>query len=74
MGKLSDPFGACSQGTQLETERQAVTQTHLTYSSLSSRERVRLALEHRETDRIPIAMVCSGINEPARTEFAALSP
>ena len=34
--------------------------------TLSSRERVRLALEHRETDRIPIAMVCSGINPPAR--------
>ena len=34
--------------------------------TLSSRERVRLALEHRETDRIPIAMVCSGINSPAR--------
>ena len=32
---------------------------------LSSRERVRLALEHQETDRIPIAMVCSGINPPA---------
>lgn len=32
---------------------------------LSSRERVRLALEHKETDRIPIAMVCSGINQPA---------
>ncbi len=32
---------------------------------LSSRERVRLALEHQETDRIPIAMVCSGINSPA---------
>src|ERR1019366_8568451 len=28
-------------------------------------ERVRLALEHRETDRVPIAMVCSGINPPA---------
>jgi uroporphyrinogen decarboxylase len=38
---------------------------------LSSRERVQLALEHKETDRIPIAMVCSGINEPARAEFAA---
>jgi uroporphyrinogen decarboxylase len=36
---------------------------------LSSRERVRLALAHQETDRIPIAMVCSGINEPARSEF-----
>ena len=33
--------------------------------ALSSRERVRLALEHQETDRIPIAMVCSGINQPA---------
>jgi uroporphyrinogen decarboxylase len=32
---------------------------------LSSRERVRLALEHRTTDRIPVAMVCAGINPPA---------
>ena len=39
-------------------------------SSLSSRERVRLALDHQSTDRIPFAMVCSGINEPARGEFA----
>ena len=31
---------------------------------LSSRERVRLALEHQETDRIPIAMVCAGLNPP----------
>jgi uroporphyrinogen decarboxylase len=38
-------------------------------SPLSGRERVRLALGHQETDRIPIAMVCSGINEPARSEF-----
>ncbi len=36
---------------------------------LSHRERVRLALEHRETDRVPIAMVCSGINAPARAEL-----
>lgn len=36
---------------------------------LSSRERVRLALEHKETDRIPIAMVCSGINPPARQQL-----
>ena len=35
-------------------------------SELTSRERVRLALAHQETDRIPIAMVCSGINPPAR--------
>ena len=35
-------------------------------TTLSGRQRVRLALEHRCTDRIPIAMVCSGINPPAR--------
>ena len=34
-------------------------------SPMSHRERVRLALEHRETDRVPIATVCSGINRPA---------
>ncbi|NQU42352.1 hypothetical protein HQ520_03650 [bacterium] len=33
-------------------------------SQLSSRERVLLALAHRDTDRVPIAMVCSGINQP----------
>jgi uroporphyrinogen decarboxylase len=38
---------------------------------LSSRERVRLALEHRETDRIPIAMVCAGINPPAFRDLEA---
>jgi uroporphyrinogen decarboxylase len=37
--------------------------------SLSSRERVSLALNHKETDRIPIAMVCSGINPPAYREL-----
>ena len=36
---------------------------------LSSRERVHLALEHQETDRIPIAMVCAGINPPAYREL-----
>ena len=36
---------------------------------LSSHERVALALAHEDTDRVPIAMVCSGINEPARGEF-----
>lgn len=39
-------------------------------STLTHRERVLLALEHRETDRVPIAMVCSGINPPA---YQALS-
>jgi uroporphyrinogen decarboxylase len=32
---------------------------------LTGRERVRLALSHRTTDRVPIAMVCAGINPPA---------
>ena len=40
-------------------------------SALSSRERVRLALRHETTDRIPIAMVCSGINPPARRALEA---
>ncbi len=39
---------------------------------LSHRERVRLALEHRATDRVPIAMVCSGINPPARRALEEL--
>ncbi len=34
--------------------------------SLSPRERVMLALDHQTTDRVPIAMVCAGINPPAR--------
>lgn len=38
---------------------------------LSHRERVRLALEHTETDRVPIAMVCSGINPAARKVLEA---
>jgi len=37
--------------------------------TLSSHERVRLALEHKETDRIPIAMVCAGINPPAYVDL-----
>jgi uroporphyrinogen decarboxylase len=36
---------------------------------LNSRERVRLALEHKPTDRIPIAMLCGGINP--KQEFDA---
>lgn len=32
---------------------------------MTSRERVLAALNHQETDRIPIAMVCGGINPPA---------
>jgi uroporphyrinogen decarboxylase len=32
---------------------------------------VKLALEHRETDRLPIGMVCSGINPAARSAFDA---
>jgi len=38
---------------------------------LTHRERVRLALDHQETDRIPIAMVCASINPPAREALKA---
>jgi uroporphyrinogen-III decarboxylase len=34
-----------------------------------SRERVLAALDHRETDRIPIALVCGGINPSAMREL-----
>jgi len=34
-------------------------------TELTSRERVLAALDHQKTDRIPIAMVCGGINPPA---------
>jgi len=40
-------------------------------SSLSPRERVCLALDHHETDRIPISMLCSGVNAPARRQLDA---
>lgn len=36
---------------------------------LTHRQRVRLALEHRETDRVPIALVCAGINQPVVKEL-----
>jgi len=42
--------------------------------TLSPRERVRLALAHEQTDRIPIAMVCSGINPPAYQALSAYLP
>jgi len=38
-------------------------------AELTPRERVRLALEHQVTDRVPIAMVCSGLNPPAHAEL-----
>lgn len=38
---------------------------------MTGRERVRKALNHETTDRIPIAMVCSGVNEPTRTDLDA---
>jgi uroporphyrinogen decarboxylase len=38
---------------------------------LTHHERVRLALDHRETDRIPISMICSGINQPAYGELSS---
>ena len=39
--------------------------------ALTGRERVQLALAHRTTDRIPIALVCAGINPPAMRELDA---
>jgi uroporphyrinogen decarboxylase len=39
---------------------------------LTHHERVRLALEHQETDRIPISMVCSGIHQPVFGELETL--
>jgi len=41
-------------------------------SELTGKERVRLALEHKTTDRIPIGMLCGGINPPAMRQFDAL--
>lgn len=38
---------------------------------LSHKERVLLSLNHKQTDRIPIAMVCSGINLPAYNDLSA---
>jgi len=40
-------------------------------NELTHRERVLLALDHRETDRVPIAMVCSAINPPAHEDLQA---
>jgi len=39
--------------------------------TLSPRERVRLALDHQRTDRIPIAMICSGFEGSLRGKLAA---
>jgi uroporphyrinogen decarboxylase len=36
---------------------------------MTSRERVLTALDHKTTDRVPLAMVCSGINPPAKAEL-----
>ncbi len=41
-------------------------------NEITSRERVRLALDHQSIDRIPIAMVCSGINPPVDAAFDQL--
>lgn len=34
--------------------------------SLTHRQRVLLALDHKPADRVPIAMICAGLNEPVR--------
>lgn len=41
-------------------------------TDLTHRERVLLALDHRETDRVPLAMVCSGLNPPVQRAVAEL--
>jgi uroporphyrinogen decarboxylase len=38
---------------------------------LTHRQRVRLALDHQATDRVPIALVCSGLNPPAHRALEA---
>jgi uroporphyrinogen decarboxylase len=38
----------------------------------TGRERVRRALAHQTPDRVPIALICSGINEPTRTAVDTL--
>lgn len=40
-------------------------------STLTPRERVLLALNHQQTDRMPISMICSFINSPAVEEWDA---
>jgi len=40
--------------------------------TLSGRERVLLALDHKETDRVPVAQICSGFNPPVWKSFDAL--
>jgi uroporphyrinogen decarboxylase len=37
---------------------------------LPPRERVRLALDHQETDRVPITLVCAELEPPARAALA----
>lgn len=39
---------------------------------MTPRDRVLNSLDHKVTDRIPIAMVCSGINPPAKAELENL--
>jgi uroporphyrinogen decarboxylase len=37
---------------------------------LSPRERVRLAISHQQTDRVPITLVCAGLEPPTRRALA----
>jgi len=41
-------------------------------ADLTHRARVKLALDHRDTDRIPISMICSGIHEPTLSQLRVL--
>jgi uroporphyrinogen decarboxylase len=41
-------------------------------ADLTHRARVMLALDHQDTDRVPISMICSGIHEPTRSQLTEL--
>ena len=41
-------------------------------ANLTHRARVMLALDHRDTDRVPISLICSGIHEPTLSQLRDL--
>ena len=41
-------------------------------ADLTHRARVMLALDHQDTDRVPISLICSGIHEPTLSELRVL--
>ena len=59
------------RGRRAETAGDGQEQGQTVMGELSHRERVLTALDHMNTDRVPIAMVCSGINKPAHEDLQA---